>query len=121
MMSMYKLTTVWLRIVGVLLMVFVGSAGALQVAAQSHFGMSHGGTPTPVGCQSTCNPVTSTVSTLAKRDEEDQDEATAYDQPLYPILDLFGFVHIRKFISVSEWFRLLRPPDIFALNSIYRF
>lgn len=120
-MPRYGVSAFLLRIVGALLLVFVGGAPALQAAVQSHHNMEGGDTPVVANCQSTCNPVTGVMPVSSKREEEDRDETSVAESLAYPVLDLFGFVSIRKFMSVSEWFRLLRPPDILALNSTYRF
>lgn len=118
---MNKVTSSLLQIIGVLLMVFVGSAGALNVAIQLPHGMNHTGVSPAVRCQASCNVAVATSTVTSRKFEEEQDEGGNFVRIIATQLDLFAFRFIKKFTSASELYRLLRPPDLYALNSSYRF
>jgi hypothetical protein len=82
--------------------------------------MTHA-TTTSTGCLQKCSTAISAVNANTKKEIEDkQDKKPVYSYPIYSSPYIFDRIK-RLAVSPSDDFRLLRPPDLYALINVYRF
>lgn len=123
---MNKNRTFFSNMIKVLVLVIVSilvGGGSKVFAAEAGHGMPmHGRTHLPDSiCQAYCNSTTTAIPAQAKRDLKEQAVTPNSDEPLWPQPSLFEVSVVKKLKNAVDSERLLRPPDIFALNCIYRF
>lgn len=103
-----------------LLIVNLFGLGSVTVNAQMGHEMMQHGSDSSSGCQQRCS--TATVTTVQQNEdtEKDNDQKRAYSYPEVEVSTNYASLK-RLTTSPSEDFRLLRPPDLYALYSSYRF
>ncbi len=111
-------------IIGMLLLLMISFFGFGNVRATTqpdhHGSMNHSRNSSSSDCQTRCSSMASTIALPQKEDGEKEKEPDPVDvDPFRPYP--FKFADIRKLSTNPDTdTRLLRPPDILALNCIYR-
>lgn len=103
-----------------LVLVSLFGLGSFSFGPQmNHEGMGHS-TVRPLGCQQKCSSATSpSVTQTSQEVDQKRDKKAGYSYPSTPIEFALNTVS-RPALYPSDDFRLLRPPDLLALYSIYR-
>lgn len=110
-----------MRLLLLLLLALISFSGGRAVASPQHHGsMDHSYTRSSIDCQTRCDNGLSTVVLPQRPNEQkekEQDPQFADGNKLYP----FRFVDVKEIGNDPDKdSRILRPPDIMALNCIYR-